>query len=117
MNQTNEGGPGTTSIRYPPLRTSNDSSSPSNGQGLNEPRSFKQALINLFPRDFYSLLFGSIAGICTWEALTTNNMTLLWSVWASVGLLVGIVPRARQGFNWAKDHLQLKDPSDTSLNE
>lgn len=100
----------------------NNSSAKENGQELNnsqEPGSFKQALINLFPRDFYSLLFGSIAVICTWEALATNNMALLWSVWASVGLLVGIAPRAKQGVQWAKDHyeLQVKKPPETLLIE
>lgn len=66
----------------------NNSSAEENRQELNnnqEPRSFKQALINLFPRDFYSLLFGTIAVICLYNAVTTKDMTLLWSVWASVG--------------------------------
>ncbi len=100
----------------------NNSSSKENGQELNnnqELGSFKQALINLFPRDFYSLLFGTIAVICLYNAVTTKDMTLLWSVWASVGLLVGIAPRAKQGVQWAKDHyeLQVKKPSETSLIE
>lgn len=100
----------------------NNSSSKSSGQERNdsqEPKTLQQALINLLPRDFYSLLFGAIAVICLYNAITTRDMTLLWSVWAAVGLLVGIAPRARQGFNWAKDHyeLQVKDPSETSLIE
>lgn len=100
----------------------NNSSSKSNGQEHNasqEQRSFEQALINLLPRDFYSSLFGIMAVIVAVYALATNNLTLLWSVWASVGVLVGIVPRAKQGVQWAKDHyeLQAKAPSDTSLIE
>jgi hypothetical protein len=100
----------------------NNSSSKSSGQERNdsqEPKTIQQALINLLPRDFYSFLFGAIAVICLYNAITTRDMTLLWSVWAAVGFLVGIAPRARQGFNWAKDHyeLQVKDPSETSLIE
>jgi hypothetical protein len=73
----------------------------------------------MLPKDFYSLLFGTIAVICLYNAITTKDITLLWSVWGSVGLLVGLVPRAKQGVQWAKDHyeLQVKQPSDTSLIE